>query len=231
MKNWTIPLAIVVMVLLGLGAVCLFSDKERGMPVGQTATSTETGQANAQTVTTPAGLSFTYADPYGLATSPEQVLVKSYIPSCLGDFDYCIYRTGDQYAGTNFESAGIAIQQRKDLTTKTACLTEPPMGYENQKVTTLDQSGYATSVSGPLGNGAAGHYSDGYQYRLWYGTTCYEFNAQIGESNYGNYPTGTKTEFTAADRAAVMKELTGILAHMSVNGTKITFPQSEAGKG
>lgn len=190
------------------------------------ATTTPSGPtaSQAQTVTAN-GISFSYQDPYRLATSASQVLVKSYIPPCSQGFTYCLYRTGSQYAQTNFESAGLGITNRADLKSQQACLTTQPAGYTGLHATTSMETGYATSVIGPIGDAGAGHYASGSVYRLWSGTSCTEFETRIGETQFANYPAGTKTEFSAIDRASIMSELKALLASVKLSGSPVVFPQ------
>lgn len=232
-------LGILVVIILG-GVFYLFVHKAAqpapaasvALTPGQAATSTAGGTAAGgdvthatQTVTAPSGLAFSYASPYGLATSFTQVAALAVIPPCDQSFDYCVFRTQPPVANSNFESAGVAVTKRSDLTASSTCLTTPPSGYAGLHATTTPQTGYATSVFMPVGGGAAGSYASGAVYRLWYGTTCYQFETRVAEAQYANYPAGTKTLFTATARANVIRELKGILASVRINGgTRVVFP-------
>jgi hypothetical protein len=88
---------------------------------------------------------------FALATTPEQVTVKSYIPPCDQGFNYCFFYKGSAYAGTNFESAGLRIQKRADLATAAACLSTPPSGYTNMKPVMASTTEYTLSTFTPLG--------------------------------------------------------------------------------
>lgn len=226
MKTSTV-IGIVVVLLVLIGGLFFVGQKRATAPQTPpvaTSTTPVTATPDSHTVTSPSGVSFTYAEPYGLATDPAQILVKSYIPPCDSAFEYCLYRTGSTYAATNFESAGLAINKRPTLTSKQACLTTQPDGYTNLKVTTQDGAGYSTSAIGPVSDAATGHYAAGSVYRLWFGTTCYEFASRVGETQFANYPAGTKTEFTAQNRASVFAELRTLLTSVKIAGTAVTFP-------
>lgn len=183
-----------------------------------------------QTLTTPSGITFGWQpDLYGLAVTPEQILTRSYIPPCdsgTPGFDYCLYRVGNQYEGTNFESAGLRIKQRTDLKTKNACLTTLPEGFTKMMPKAEVTDDYTTSVFSPVGSAGAGHYASGSLYRLSYGSTCYEFETRIGETQYANYPEGSIKKFTDADRANVQKELLQLLGSITIasSSEKVTFP-------
>src|SRR5690348_12489307 len=58
---------------------------------------------------------------FALATTQMQILAHSYIPPCSSNFNYCLYYIGTKFQGTNFESAGLRIQKRADLATRTKC--------------------------------------------------------------------------------------------------------------
>lgn len=223
MKTSTIAGVLLLIIVIVAGAY-LFSHQKPSSQ-DQTATSTPPGNQSptVQTVTTPSGVSFSYDAPYALATAPEQILSQSYIPPCQ-NFDYCLYRTGTEYAATNFESAGLGIKARTDLTTQSACLSKLPEGYTNIHTATYAGQGYMTSVFSPVGDAGAGHYASGAEYRLWTGSACEQFDARLGQTQFANYPAGTKTQFTDADHANVMGELTGILHSVTVNGAPVSFP-------
>lgn len=163
---------------------------------------------------------------FGLATSSSQIATRSYIPPCDADFNYCLYYIGAAYQGTNFDSAGIRMEERTDLTTQAACLTTPPTGFTNFTPTSTFASDYAVSEFTPLGNAGAGHYSTGTLYRLEYNGTCYEFETRIGQSQFANYPSGTFQQFTTADQTALQSEIAEILNGITLpsEGT-VMFPQ------
>src|SRR3989344_3364295 len=164
-----------------------------------------------------------YDQNFGLAVTPEQILVKSYIPACDQNFDYCIYYNSDTYKGTNFESAGLRILNRKDLTTQSTCLNTPPDGHDSSfkpdKNSTNDY--YSISEFSNVGQGAAGHYTTGSLYRMFIkgSSSCYEFETRVGESRFANYPSGTIQEFTDYDRSQAMVQLNNILEGITINGT------------
>lgn len=198
-----------------------FMARQGNTPPASTASTT----SFTNTVTTRAGVTFGYDAPYGLATTPEQVLVKAYIPPCSEGFDYCLYRATTTYAGTNFESAGLSIRTRSDLSTKTSCLTTPPEGYAGLTATTSEAADYATSVFAPLGDAGAGHYASGALYRLFAKGSCTEFETRLGETQFANYPEGSIREFTDADRAAVKAEFAALLASVTLgSSTPVVFP-------
>lgn len=164
---------------------------------------------------------------FGLAVRKEQILVQSYIPPCDENFLYCIYYIGSAFQGTNFESSGIRIEKRNELNNQQECLTSQPAGYEGLTSTIFQFPDYALSYFPPLGNAAAGHYSNGTLYRLFYNSTCYEIETRIGESQFANYPAGTIKEFTLSDRTALFSKLEEILNNISLkDGTKVSFPKN-----
>lgn len=185
-------------------------------------------------VTTSAGITFGYPTDFAVATTPDQVLVSSYIPACDQGFDYCVYFNNPKYVDTNFESAGIRVKNRTDLTTQTACLTTPPDGYPDMIPQTQEGDAgptnsalyYATSLFSPIGDAGAGHYASGAVYRLFWGShsTCTEFATRIGETQFANYPAGTKIEFSAADRASVQAALQSVLGSVTIGGSAVSFP-------
>ncbi len=182
----------------------------------------------SQTISTPE-ITFGYQeDIFGLAVTDEQVLVKSYIPPCDPGFDYCLYYIGNAYEGTNFESAGVRIKRRTDLTTQSRCLSTLPDGFSGIAPKILMQKTYGTSVFSPIGDAGAGHYASGAVYRLSFASTCYEFQTRIGQTQFANYEPGTIKEFTTQNQKDVEvilnSELAGI--HFTSDNSSILFPQA-----
>lgn len=162
---------------------------------------------------------------FGLATSSQQITTHSYIPPCDADFTYCLYYISAAYQGTNFDSAGIRVEKRTDLTTQTACLTTPPSGFANFTPTSTIAGDYAVSEFTPIGNAGAGHYSTGTLYRLEYNGACYEFETRIGQSQFTNYPSGTIQQFIGAEEASLQAEIIGILNDVTLpSGETVMFP-------
>lgn len=222
----------VLIVLIILVALVAWFFWGRGA-AGPTASSTPPAATSSeQTTTTPQGLSFTLPAAFALATGQEPIMVQSYIPPCDQGYDYCLYKNDDEFAGTNFESAGVSITDRGDLGTERLCLDTPPAGYASTITPDNTVSGdtYSASVFAGLGNAAAGHSAVDSYYRLYdrSNSTCTELDARVAESAYGNYPAGTIEEFTAADQAQVESELQSILNGMTLapSGTHINWPST-----
>jgi hypothetical protein len=211
--------AVVSLVLLGVDRVTRVFVPDEQPVIHENATTT----APTNTHSTPE-VTFSVPEGYGLAVRQEQVLATSYIPPCDPDFDYCIYHYNDEYAGTNFDSAGLRIERRADLAAAGSCLTAQPSGYEGLVPETMHHNAYDTAVFGPVGDAGAGHSASGNMYRLRTATTCFEFQTRIGMSQFQNYEPGTIEEFTQADRDAVEAQLLQVLNSMTLqDGTPITF--------
>lgn len=166
-------------------------------------------------------VTFAYSQDFGLAVTPEQILVKSYIPACDENFDYCFYYHKDTYKGTNFESAGARVKKRADLNAST-CLTTPPDGFDSTKQPdgTKATADYSASVFSNVGGAGAGHYAAGSLYRVYIkkAGSCYEFETRIGETQFANYPEGTIKLFTDQDREQVKAQLMSLLEGATING-------------
>ncbi|MHB1162983.1 MAG: hypothetical protein ACYCZZ_00410 [Minisyncoccota bacterium] len=227
MKKEIITLILALIILGGIGGIYYFSNKGTSTGVATTTPSTATSATPPlREVTMSDGVGFAYpTKDYSLATTSDQVLVLSYIRPCDDGFDYCLYNTSPDFSGTNFESAGLRIKARPDLTTKQACLATPPAGRPGLSANTSLHDGYATSAFSVDG-AAAGHYSSGTLYRLYASSHCTEFETRIGESQFANFPAGSIQKFTDSDRARVEAELLSILASVKVSGAPIVFPAS-----
>ena len=231
----------IVIVVLTAGVLWLVnSGSQNGMitPVNSTSstslntvptlvlsTPTGTAPAGSQSVTDGAITLIYPAADFGLATSSQQITTRSYIPPCDADFNYCLSYTGTAYQGTNFDSAGIRVEVRSDLTTPGACLTTPPTGFTNFTPTSTTVGDYSISEFTPVGNAGAGHYSTGTLYRLEYFGACYEFETRIGQGQFANYPSGTIQQFPNANEASLQAEILGILNSITLpSGEAVAFP-------
>lgn len=174
-------------------------------------------------------ITFVYRNEYGLAVTKEQILVSSYIPPCDENFDYCFYYNGSQYAGTNFESAGLRIKKRTDLVTENTCTNTLPDGYSNLAPVISSHSNYTTSLFTPLSDAGLGHYANGSLYRLFVNDKCYEFETRIGASQFANWEPGMIKEFTATNRLKVENDLASILEDVKITrtGEKVAFPKAK----
>lgn len=159
-------------------------------------------------------VTISYPEKFGVATTKDQILVKSYIPSCDDGFDYCVYYKGEVYGSTNFESAGLSIRKRSDLSSLNTCLQTSPEGYTNLSPKVLKKNSYEMSVFAPIGDAAAGHYANGEVYRIYTEGQCVQFDIRIGETQFLNYPVGSKVEFTMADRLNMMSTLRSLITGM-----------------
>lgn len=165
-------------------------------------------------------ITFTIPKNFGLAVSDEQILVDAVIPPCDQGFMYCVYYLGNDQERTNLASAGVAIQRRDDLTTKTTCLETPPDGYSSMIPTDMSAAeGYVMTIFTPLEDAGAGHYSIGSVYRLHTDNSCYQFTTRIGETQFENYPEGTISKFTTNNRKSLMHTLEEIISHITLNKT------------
>ena len=177
-----------------------------------------------------------------LATTAAAVLVHAYIPPCDEGFLYCIYYDGTKYVGTNFEAAGLTVKKRADLTSATSCLATSPYGSGSTLAPDMQRStdNYSWSVFLNVGDAGAGHYASGSLYRLYISgfansnnskmpqkplvPKCYEFMTRIGQTQFANYPAGTKIEFTTRDQSIVQASLKQIIDNISLmSGDKLLF--------
>ncbi len=217
-----VVLAMAILLIVVLLALAAALDR-RGILNPPVATSTPS------VMTSLGGLTFPQPADFGLAVTPEQVLVKSYIPPCESNFDYCFYYLGDDFAGTNFESAGIRVLRRSDLSTPETCLNTLPLGYSNIFPTTKITPSYSASVSPNLGDAAAGHYTNGELYRLNLPDTCFEIEVRRGFTQFANYPAGSVREFAKADRDILETKVNQIIKNITLTVTdeKVVWPENE----
>ena len=158
----------------------------------------------------------TYPDGFDLAVTPEQVLVDSQVPPCDEGFDYCIYLHADEFADTNFSSAGLGIVARDDLTNEASCMLQQPDGYVDLVPIVAGASDYATTMYHGVDQGAAGHHSSGSVGRLYYDSACYEFETRVAQAQLSNFPSGAVQEFDEADEEATAARLMSVMARVTL---------------
>lgn len=227
-RNLIVAIIAIVVIIIAVFAIM----KNNALaPTDQSGTATTTQQTPDTTGGTTSGntttsvsdgtLKITYlTGDFGLATNSQQILPKTYIPACDATFKYCVYYTGTAYKGTNFESAGIRVGTRADLTTEDKCLSTPPEGFSTTVHPTNRKSGsdYAASVFSNVGDAAAGHVAASSIYRLYVPSvsTCYEFETRVGQTQFANYPAGSIKEFTATNQVTLMAEMKSMLESISL---------------
>ena len=223
---------IVVVIVAIVAAVAVARNRGSFAPVDTgngTATTTQQTNTSFDKSISDATITVSYSSgQWGLATNPTQILVKSYIPACSEKFNYCLYNIGSNYVGTNFESAGLRIEKRTDLTTERTCTNTPPEGFNAsvQPTATHSENEYASSVFSNVGDAGAGHMASGTLYRLYVrnNSSCYEFETRVGQTQFANYPEGTIEQFMPADQAALEGFMQQVLNNISLpSGTKNLF--------
>lgn len=161
-------------------------------------------------------VSLSYPEEFGLAVNQDQLLVSSYIPVCDEGFDYCLYLGGDEYEDTNFDGAGIRVSLRDDMSYESDCMLTPPSGFSDLTPHVAGSRDHVMTRFGQVGQGAAGHFTNGTLYRLYYDGTCYEFETRIAQAQFGNYPEGAVERFSDDDAAQVRAEFRAVMASVSL---------------
>ena len=93
------------------------------------------------------------------------------------------------------------------MTTNAECLKieEPPPHGQARKENVNGAMFTVVKTDGV----AAGNLSDGYTYRTFHGSKCYELDISIASTNIGNYTSGTVKSF---DTEKVQRTLKAVLA-------------------
>lgn len=227
-RTFSIVASIIVFLLLAGVWFILWQSPAMKTP-SETSSSTDSGASTSSLTLAGGEVSLKYSpNDFNLATTADQLLVRSYIPPCDPGFDYCFYYHGNSFAGTNFESAGLRIRRRNDLAAERLCLTTPPPGYTNARPSASSSAELYSASVFSIENAGAGHVASGDLYRLFVRahSSCYEFETRVGNSQFANYPSGTVKEFTTADRQTLEHALSGILesATIAPGGSAIIFP-------
>ncbi|MBC7766952.1 hypothetical protein H7Y21_03100 [Arenimonas sp.] len=215
-------ITVIVLILIALGG--RYFQKKATPIIVEVPSATTTLAATPQTHSDGV-ITFVVPKDFELALNSEQIIASSYIPPCSDIFNYCLYYTGSEYVGTNFEATGIRIQNRIDLKTVITCLNTSPTGYTGLRSTIMaSTTNYTISLFQGIGDAAMGHYTNGELFRLAYDGTCYEFETRVGASQFANSVEGSIKEFTAADSKSVIQKLRDIITTITLKGgEKILF--------
>ncbi len=170
-------------------------------------------------------ITFVQPDDFGLATDKSQMPNNSVIPPCDENFNDCLFYKGIAYDGTNFQSAGVRIYERKDLDAKDLCLVTRPDGYKDIMSNEARGDGYWISYFGGINDAAAGSSSTGEVLRLFTGSNCYEFQTRIAQSQYANYEPGTIKEFTGEQSIEIQNKMADIVksVRITAKGDTVIF--------
>ena len=118
----------------------------------------------------------------------------------------CVAYPAEDMKATNFEATAFAVRGQKAMTTNAECLKieEPPPHGQARKE---NVNGVIFTVVKTDGV-ATGNLSDGYTYRTFHGSKCYELDIRIAFANIGNYPPDTVKSF---DAEKVLRALKAVL--------------------
>lgn len=209
---------IVIIILLVIGGLLALNRKQTTSPEP-----TENNSGNEQTNTFPntaknseLGYSLSYPDSFTELTTADKDDLNSlgYIPPCSEDYTTCLYYSGNEFKGTNFDSAGLSIHVITDATKDTCEAYTGSFTLPDTTITT-EKAGGVTLFVAKSGDAGAGHVAEETLYRTYHNNTCLEAVARTGYTQFGNYPAGSIEEFTDTDKKQlenIMKDMTHTLS-------------------
>lgn len=236
---------LVVLSLFFLAAACAKPAPEVLVPPTQT--SNEPG--NSGSVSSPAEQSYTsaggvfsvkYGSEFSLQTDYEKVKALGYIPVCSESMEACIFYSGSQYTGTNFEAAGVSINALTTKKTEAQCYNFSESTSETQHVTKNVTIGNLTFRSATGGSAGAGHMTQAQSYRIFLNNNCYEILQTLGNTNIGAYEPGTIKEFNSEEvwsklqtivETVIFSEQANASAKVSLTGTVVCLPHKNTKPG
>jgi hypothetical protein len=179
------------LVLLGLfTTVCVAGDRPGGW---QTYRSPDYGF----TIDYPVSMTFYPGHPDYVVTH------VSYIPICdyttVGCFEY----NGSEYAGTNFEAAGLSVNVLRDLKSERDC-DEIDTGSYPVKTETINGVRFRYGMTG---EGAASHSKGGPTYRTFHENVCFEVVAATSAASMGAFDEGTVKAFDSAKLDVLLQKM------------------------
>jgi hypothetical protein len=101
--------------------------------------------------------------------------IRSYIPICHENAVACFIYNGNEYQGTNFESAGLSVSVLRDRRTENACNAIDAGSSEIREKTINGTRFHSYDVVGE----ASSHWIDTHAYRTFKDGVCFEIFASI----------------------------------------------------
>ncbi len=153
----------------------------------------QTSNWNSYTSPQKFGFSIKYPDNFGFNTDLRKIIPQSYIPICdegVKTVAGCIYYSGRDYEGTNFDSAGVEIAIIKGLKTPAECYL---IGTAEPKKVLINGVEFAYAEQN---EGAAGHFSSDRIYR------------RVAFTNLDNYEPGTIKKFSGDEVWQKLQDIT-----------------------
>jgi hypothetical protein len=118
----------------------------------------------------------------------------------------CFGYPGDEFDGTNFAGAGIAINVLRDPKTEQECNTLGSAQYPSPATRTVNIHGTRFHV-GDAGGGSGMKYQNGLAYRALYQNVCFEIETQIDGVSMSVYDPGTIKEFDSEKLEKLFDEM------------------------
>lgn len=167
------------LILLAIFAVGAFTVKPRSeSPI-------YTDKANGFTIAYPEGVE--------VLNAKSQMNASGYIPACDPDTSaVCFVYPADTYPKTNFSSAGVAVGIT-DAKTESACLARGNGELSTEGPKNINDVSFQAFS---YGEGAAGHQTNGLNYRAFHNGRCYQLSTRINTTVFENYEPGMINEFT-----------------------------------
>src|SRR5215469_6174075 len=146
-----------------------------------------------------------------------EVTARSYIPVCDDNVLDCLVYTGKEYAGTNFEGAGLSVNVLRDKRTQQEC-DELDIGQNPTKTKVING---VLFHYGMAGYGGLGHWVGRAKYRTLHDKVCFELAGNVAGVNSGNFEPGTIKEF---DESKLDKQLDAIVSAFRFTGPVVDGP-------
>lgn len=179
------PLLLLAIFMVGSVTV---KPKENGTPY--------TDKANGFTVNYPEGVL--------ILNAKTQINSSGYIPACDPDTSVvCFVYPADTYPKSNFSSAGMAIGIT-GAKTESACIARGNGELSTEGIKSISGIGFQAFS---YGEGAAGHRTNGLNYRAFHDNRCYQLSTRINTTVFENYEPGTITEFTMDKEQFILEAL------------------------
>lgn len=136
-----------------------------------------------------------YPNNFSVSTDINKVRPLTYIPVCDDTMVSCVYYSGSEYKGTNFDGAGVSVNILSDLNTEGECYKFNVPTNEAQ-TSVGDITINAVTFKSAIGGGAAtGHYDKVQVYRNFRSNKCYEIAQTLASTSIGVYEPGAIKAF------------------------------------
>ena len=159
------------------------------------------------------GFSIRYSEEAKPITDKDKIVLSGYIPVCDPDATLaCFVFPSSTFPDSNFSSAGVGVAILKEFKTEETCLARRETERSDEGFRAINEAKFKVYS---YGEGAAGHHSNGLNYRGFHDDTCYQLSTRLNTTVFENYEPGTITRFDMGQENKLLEKMDEMIASFS----------------